>query len=131
MKKVLVVDDDQNFYEVLEEFFGEMEGFDVLKATGGREALDILQEHQVELVVTDIVMPGMDGVDLIGQIIATYPGAKILACSGGGTHGFAKDTVTSVALEQALERGALCSLAKPFSGEEFKEKVREILEEGE
>jgi two-component system response regulator MprA len=66
---VLVVDDDRGALEALGEFLDE-EGFDVQLAGNGLEALEVLDAHQPDLIITDLAMPRLDGVGLIRKIRA-------------------------------------------------------------
>ena len=66
-KKILVVDDEQNIRLLLKTIF-ELEGFDVLLAANGREALDVLKKEKPALIVTDIMMPEMDGWELMKRV---------------------------------------------------------------
>jgi len=80
MKKprVLFVDDEPNILDDLEEIFGYAGQYEFFTAASGRQALEILQKHDVDLVITDIRMPEMDGLELAGQIRQNHPSVKIL-----------------------------------------------------
>jgi len=80
MKKsrLLFVDDEPNILDDLEEIFGYAGEYEFFTAASGRQALEILQKHDIDLVITDIRMPEMDGLELAGQIRQNHPGVKIL-----------------------------------------------------
>jgi len=80
MKKprLLFVDDEPNILDDLEEIFGYAGKYEFFTAGSGREALEILQKHGIDLVITDIKMPEMDGLKLARQIHQNFPGVKII-----------------------------------------------------
>jgi DNA-binding response OmpR family regulator len=69
MAKLLVVDDDKNLRLLYEQELAE-EGHDVTLAGSGLEALDYLKAHRPDLIILDISMPGMDGIEALGKILA-------------------------------------------------------------
>jgi CheY-like chemotaxis protein len=79
MKKprLLFVDDEPNILDDLEEIFGYAGKYEFFTASSGREALKILQKHDIDLAITDIKMPEMDGLELARQIRQNYPRVKI------------------------------------------------------
>jgi len=76
--KLLFVDDEQNILDDLEEIFGYAGQYDFISADSGRKALELLREYDIDLVITDIKMPEMDGLELAKQIRKNYPGVKII-----------------------------------------------------
>ncbi|MDA8310674.1 MAG: GAF domain-containing protein [Actinomycetota bacterium] len=121
---VLVVDDER---EVLRLEVRELEsaGFEVLEAANASEALHLLQARggAVDLLVTDVVMPGMSGIELAAAVRFSYPGTRVLFVSGHLD-------------EEAAVKGPLPEeaslLTKPFSPDELTRRVREaIAEKGE
>ncbi len=66
-KKILVVDDEQNIRLLLKTIF-ELEGYDVLLAANGKEALEVLEKEKPALLITDIMMPEMDGWELMKKV---------------------------------------------------------------
>lgn len=105
--RLLVVDDDTLLLPVLEMSLVDA-GYDVAVAGNGREALDVLRNQDVDLLITDISMPVMDGLALIQALRASTSHLPILAISGGG-RGSDKDV-----LAKARRLGANATLAKPF-----------------
>ena len=80
--RVLVVDDQPDVLEMAEELLRTL-GFDVITATSGEEALDLMKRTpNVRLLFTDVVMPGMSGVDLAKRAQAVVPGLKVILASG-------------------------------------------------
>ena len=77
--RVLIVDDEPDFRKFVTEVLG---AFAVLEAGSGQEALEILQEEQLDLVITDIMMPGMDGHTLLTNLRSRYPGLPVMGVSG-------------------------------------------------
>ena len=82
MARVLIVEDDVSFRAFLREALVQ-EGYEVLEAHTGVEGLRLIQESPVSLVVTDILMPDVDGLQMIREIRQRFPQTKIVAISGG------------------------------------------------
>ena len=100
---VLVVDDERNQREILGAIL-KSEGYIPLLASGGAEALRLLEREAVDLVITDLVMPGMTGEELIDAVLARNPGMPILLSSAYGTIQTAVD---------AIKKGAYYYFEKP------------------
>ncbi|HQU13362.1 MAG TPA: sigma-54 dependent transcriptional regulator, partial [Thermodesulfobacteriota bacterium] len=100
---VLVVDDERNQREILGAIL-KSEGYIPLLASGGSEALRLLEREAVDLVITDLVMPGMTGEELIDAVLARNPGMPILLSSAYGTIQTAVD---------AIKKGAYYYFEKP------------------
>src|SRR5712672_1527736 len=111
--KCLVVDDEPRLRRVLVRLL-EGEGFTFAEAGSGTEALAMLHHEQVPLVISDMLMPHMDGVRLLREIIAKWPDTAVIV-------------VTAVAeVESAvacLQLGALDYVAKPFHLDEVRARV--------
>lgn len=122
MAQVLIVDDDVMFLNLLRDLL-EPEGYDILEATNGVEALKIFCEASVDLVVTDIVMPDKEGLQTILELQKENSAVKIIAISGGGRPlNTNEDYLTA-----AKEFGAAVTFSKPFQTTEFLQAVRELL----
>jgi DNA-binding NtrC family response regulator len=83
MKRVLVVDDDADARQELSELLAGV-GFDVNSARNGRDGLKQAASVRFDLVITDILMPDMEGLEFILSIKKAHPDVKIVAISGGG-----------------------------------------------
>lgn len=114
---LLVVDDDPHILEVLEARLSSAE-FHVFIATGAVEALEILKEHPVDLMISDVRMPGMNGMELLGKALALCPGLPVIFLTA---YGNIPDAVG------AVKAGATDYLTKPFDGRELLLKVRSVL----
>ena len=117
---VLLIDDDPDFRSMLRRTLVR-DGYAVQEAENGREGLKVLELSSVDVVVTDIIMPDMEGIELILQLRRTRPELPILAMSAGGRIG--PDSY----LYLAERSGATRTIAKPFSIGPFLELVREVL----
>jgi two-component system, NtrC family, response regulator PilR len=110
-RTVLVVDDSQDLTEVVAEYLG-IYGYTVYTASNGNEALECLKNREIRIVVSDIHMPGMDGLTLMGEIKARYPGLPVILITGFSV---------SEARKIALGKGADAFVAKPFRMKELKD----------
>ncbi|MFB6249264.1 MAG: response regulator [Salinibacter sp.] len=117
-ERVLVVDDEKFILETTREALRDV-GYRVLTATGGEEALRTIEETDgpVDVVVTDLRMPDMNGFDLIRTLRARKPGLSIVAASG----------VADGRTDEALDAGAHAFLAKPFTVETLQSTLHEAL----
>lgn len=113
MANVLVVDDEKNYLIVLEELLEE-EGYKVLTASSGSEALDTIANTPVDTVLSDIKMPGMSGVELLEQITAIDPDLPVILMTAYAEVDQAVD---------AMKKGALDHIQKPFDNTEVKKAV--------
>ena len=116
-KTILVIDDEPNYQNMMEFLFSS-EGFRVLKASSGVEALEILKREEVELIITDMKMPQMDGLDLAKAVKEMCPSMPIVLMTG-----FSIES----RVQEALNINAKACLHKPFSIDEMKEVVHGIL----
>jgi two-component system, chemotaxis family, chemotaxis protein CheY len=116
---VLVVDDDAYVRKVCRMAL-EGEGYEVREAATGKEGLRLLRERPVDLVVCDVYMPEMDGIEAIPALVAERPGCKILAVSGAALP-------LPDLLSTAEMLGAVRTLSKPFTPAELLDAVRAIL----
>ena len=113
---ILVVDDEEFILETAREALFDA-GYRVHTASGGREALQRVEEDEIDVVVTDLRMPEMDGFTLIRTLRARYANLPIVAASG----------VADGRTDEALEAGAQAFLAKPFSAETLQATLHEAL----
>lgn len=97
----------------------ESMGYQVLTAADGREALQVFrQDGRVDLLISDVVMPGMSGKELLDRIQETHPDVRVLFVSG---------YTDNVILRHGIQEGEVHFLEKPFSSERLAVKIREIL----
>lgn len=115
-KTVLVVDDSQDLSEVVGEYLG-MFGFKVFTANNGPDALEIMAREPVDMVISDIHMPGMDGLSLMAEIKERYAGMPVVLITGYSV---------SEARKLALGKGADGFVAKPFHMKELRNVVESI-----
>ena len=122
MTRVIVIDDEEDVRIVLREILSRA-GFEVEVASTGEEGLELLRQREAELVVTDVIMPGKDGVATVYDIRMEFPNTKIIVISGGGNIGvgdYAPDAIKTAAyLASATAVGADITMTKPFSREEL------------
>ena len=123
MKRILLVDDNESFRKPLGEVLRKS-GYEVQTAAEGAAALRLFRQQPFDLVVTDLVMPGMEGIETIIEIRRIAPRAKIIAMSGGGR------ISPEDYLEMARHLGAARTLAKPFTAREFLESIAGVLNGG-
>jgi len=110
---VIVADDVEGIQELVEHWLQES-GHSVACASTGREASQLLRRKHFDLVITDIIMPDGDGLELILELKHAQPSVHILAISGGGRHLQANDC-----LKMAKNLGAHALLLKPFNREQL------------
>jgi two-component system response regulator PilR (NtrC family) len=115
---ILIVEDEQVLRESLAELLGE-EGYEVLQAPNGKVAYDLVLERPVDLVVSDVRMPEMDGLTLLGQLQKIAPETPVIMLTAFGT-------VESAV--QALRGGAVDYLLKPVQFDDVLLKIKRALE---
>ena len=130
MPSVLVVDDDVEVGEALRRVL-ERGGFEVRVVNSADAALLAATENEPDVVVTDVIMPRQNGVDLIRALHAQSPRIGIVAISGGGSFGpssYRPDAISTHAyLAAARSAGASEVLSKPFDLDELLSAVRRLL----
>ena len=115
MSCIILLAEDEVVVRNIVRLLLQRDGHEVLVATDGYEALKLSREYngQIDLLLTDIGMPRMDGLALVEQIVKDRPGIKILLMSGNPV---------------GCELGELPLLRKPFANDVFRNKVRELLD---
>jgi DNA-binding NtrC family response regulator len=116
-KQVLVADDEPNLRRVLGALLNR-DGYDVHLAENGEQALALLREHHVDLVITDLRMPKLDGMALLREVVRLDPGLPVLMLTA---HGTVDNAV------EALKLGAFDYLTKPFDQAEVRAVVQKAL----
>lgn len=99
-------------------------GYDIVEASSGKEAAKLFEREVPDLVLTDLVMPEKDGLEIIREFQRKSPGIKIIAMSGGGRMN------TGDYLKIAGMMGAQYLLAKPFSNDEMALALEGLLHKG-
>ncbi len=112
---ILVVDDEPTLSNMLKDILSQ-QGYRMLEANNGEQALKLLQHNHIDLVISDIRMPGMDGYELVKQIETRFPDTRVQLVSGYSEN---------IDPERVLHKKILF---KPFHSEELVERVRALLE---
>jgi CheY-like chemotaxis protein len=120
MARILLIDDEEGLRAVLRICLERL-GHDVIDARDGADAIALFKRMPVDLVLTDLVMPGKEGLETIRELRRRDPELKIIAMSGG------ERTDASDNLKMALLFGATSVFSKPFSLEELGRGVAEVL----
>lgn len=121
MARILVVEDDNLVRSMLQQML-EREGHVVMVAGDGTEAIKTLNKEAIDLMVTDLIMPEMEGIELIRSLYKQETKPKIIAISGGSA---LLSPVTQ--LKSAKLLGANLTFTKPIDREEFVGAVRELV----
>ena len=117
----MLVEDEESVRQLLRETL-EAQGYKILEAENGEEALQIANLHSnIDMVITDVVMPGMGGRELSARLCASHPHTKLLYLSG-----YTEDAIVH---EGVLDPGT-AFLQKPFTLQTLARKVREVLGSG-
>lgn len=117
---ILLIDDDLLVRSTLEDTLCSA-GFNVMAAASGTHAAELLRDNPVDLVIADMMMPQVDGIETIRLLRARKSDVKILAISGGGSN------LGMGLLDLARKIGADRSLAKPFMANDLLDAIRELL----
>lgn len=132
MKRLLVVDDEAFVRDAIKRVL-ECETMAVDVVADAAAALAHLQSQPADLIIVDVIVPGMDGVQLIRALRATYPLVRIVAMSGGGNFelsGYRPEAIATRAyLCAATDAGADSALAKPFETAELRAVIMALLEQ--
>lgn len=120
MTTILLVDDEAALIRVLKNELEE-EGFKVVTANNGKQAMFILKAQEINLVLTDIVMPDMEGLELINRVSKNWPEIKIIAMSGGG-----RTLDQGKCLQYAKEAGAHHTFTKPFDSDDLTLEIKKM-----
>jgi CheY-like chemotaxis protein len=119
--KILVVEDEFGLHEIFREIF-RMEGYEVRIATNGVNGYELYQQFKPDLVFTDIIMPEMDGLELVAKIREIDPKIKVIYMSGFFGMKKVKDRV-----REDVEKYEYLTLAKPFKLSTMLDLVRDYL----
>jgi len=123
MKRILMVDDDHRLLNAMaRQFRAHRERWEFTTADDGADALKLAEKEAFDLIITDIMMPVTDGIEIIMGIRRDHPSSKIVAMSGGG------QKLGKEPLEWARLLGAHACLEKPFSFEELEKTLESLLD---
>ena len=117
-KKILVVDDEQDVRETLESVLSKLD-YDPIVASGGKEALEMIRQNKVDVVLSDLYMPEMGGIELLKRVKTENRNIVFLMITAHPTIETAVD---------AIKKGAYDYLTKPFHIDEVKMKLNRALE---
>ena len=122
MARILLVDDDAEFRSVIRRMLVR-DGHEVIEAADGSVALDRYRDQPADLIIIDVYMPGVDGIEAIIRLQQDFPDVRIIATSGGGYRD--KEDV----LNTAARLGARRTLPKPVDRQALLDAVAEVLRE--
>ncbi|MEE9913963.1 MAG: response regulator [Deltaproteobacteria bacterium] len=117
INKILIIDDDDSFRRVLE-YHLQAEGHDVLCASSGEVGLALAREENPDLIITDVKMPDISGLDVLDAVRKSAPTLRVIVMTAFGI-------VDNN--EAAMQLGASDCIAKPFNCESLKQSVRKVL----
>lgn len=121
MAQVLIIEDDDSMRSVLKDML-ERQNYEVMVASDGEEGLKMFRDNPTSLVITDIIMPNKEGMELIFEFQQDFPDTKIIAISGGGK-GSANDYLNIVSTIPNVKR----VFEKPFAMDEMLQAVKEFV----
>ena len=121
MPTLLLIEDEDLLRSGVQEIF-ELNDFHVIGAEDGLEAMHWLYETQIDLVVTDLLMPNMNGVELIAKLTRSHPDLPVILVSGANN--LVKERLGIQSLESL---GAKATFTKPFKSEELVSKAKELV----
>jgi len=121
MPRILVVDDEEAMRESLNDWLKE-DGYEVGLAAGGQEAIDMVRDEPWEIILLDLKMPGMNGLETLKHLKEVRPDAEILMMTAYAT----VDTAV-----QAMKEGAFDYLVKPFDPDEVEILIKKIVKHKE
>lgn len=121
MARVLVIDDQEPIRRIVRRAL-EHDGHEVFDASDGEMGMQMLARHSADVVISDIFMPGQDGILTLRQIRKQYPAVQVIVISGG-------DSTGMLDLRRDAELlGAVKTLQKPFTAREIADVVKSVLE---
>lgn len=119
LKKVLIVDDEETLtWSMSKSLSKDREKYEVIIANNGREALDQLRKNDIDLVISDIRMPDINGLDLLVRVKKEFPKIKFIIMTAYGSSDIQKE---------ANRRGAIVYIEKPFEINEIRKIIIELI----
>jgi len=122
MTKILFIDDNPSLQKVMVLALKKA-GYEVMAADDGKKGLALCHEHKPDLVIADLIMPDMDGVEMISELKKQSLDVKIIAISGGGEEGSGEEYLESAEMVLDVQH----TIAKPFEPDQLLELVKEVL----
>jgi len=117
MVRIMIIEDDEEMRSLLKDFFEE-EGFETDSVSNGVDALRMFSEDHFDLVITDIRMPGLTGLDILPRIRRLKPETPIIVMTAYGSEDVRR---------RAFERGATTYLEKPIQMSKLRTVIREMV----
>ncbi len=121
MAKIIIIDDDEAMRSMLHEAMSDL-GHEIVETASSDDAMKAFRKDVTSLIITDIVMPDKNGIDLIMELKRECPEAKIIAMSGGGG---IEGRFDYLAIAKLVGAGTV--LKKPFTIKELRERVSHVL----
>ena len=116
---LLIVDDEQNTLEGLKQIL-KQEGYEVFTALSAEGGIDVLKTQDIDLVITDLMLPGIDGMELARKVIKEYEGTQVMIITA---HGSVKSAV------EAMKEGVYNYVTKPVNIDELLLVTEKALDE--
>ena len=119
LKRVLIVDDEETLtWSMAKSLSKDREKYEVMIANNGREALNLLRKHKIDLVISDIRMPDINGLDLLVRIKMEHPQTKVIIMTAYGSSDVQKE---------ANRRGSLYYIEKPFEIADIRKIIIDLI----
>lgn len=119
---ILLVEDEELLRAGVQEML-EIQGFRVISAPNGQEALACLTSEPIDLVITDLVMPQMNGIDFVQQLRQIRPDVPVIVVSGS-----TRNIMQRYGIDTIQVPGANASLSKPFKSTDLLTQIRDLLD---
>ena len=120
MKNILIIDDDKSLRLLLKEKI-EKQGYNIIEASNGKEGIDLYHKNNIDLIITDLIMPEKEGIETIIELRKENSNIKIIAISGGGY--FNPEDY----LEAAEGLGAIKTFMKPIKYDKLIDYINKLL----
>ena len=118
MSTILIIDDSAYSRHLVRQALAE-EGYTLLEAANGLEALEILQTHQVDLITLDLIMPGMRGEDLLPKVQSISPHTRCIVLTAD---------IQELTRQELMQKRADAFVHKPINPEQLRQTVRQVLQ---
>ena len=122
-KRILIVDDEEYLLLSMQRNLANVTDFEVFTTSDAGDVLRLVDENKVDVLITDLIMPGMEGLDLINKVRSNFPDIRVIVMSGAGKiHG---DEYRQL----VHQCGAFYSLSKPFLKDELIAAIQKVLQD--